>query len=143
MTLREWRVEDVPNIVALEKICFSDAWTEEEIQSCLRFPLYKTFLLELDGELVGYACETVLFEDAEILNIAITPKYRKKGYGKKLLTEMLIAAKKLGAEQAFLEVRESNSSAKGLYVAFGFEQMGLRKGYYPDGEDAIVMTKKL
>ena len=56
---------------------------------------------------------------------------------------MLIAAKKLGAEQAFLEVRESNSSAKGLYVAFGFEQMGLRKGYYPDGEDAIVMTKKL
>ena len=143
MIIREWRKEDIQKIVALEKICFSDAWTEEELESCLQFALYKTFLLELDGEIVGYACETVLFEDAEIMNIAVAPKYRKNGYGKKLLTEMLIAAKKLGAEQAFLEVRESNLSAKGLYVAFGFEQMGVRKGYYPDGEDAIIMTKKL
>ncbi len=143
MIVRAWRKEDIQKLVALEKMCFSDAWTEDEMESCLRFPFYKTFLLELDGELVGYSCETVLFEDAEIMNIAIAPKYRKNGYGKKLLTEMLVVAKSLGAEQAFLEVRESNLSAKGLYESFGFERMGVRKGYYPDGEDAIVMTKKI
>ena len=97
--------------------------------------------MEEGGQVCGYCVLSVLFEDAEVLNIAVAPAHRKKGYGKLLMDAMLEKARKLGALQCFLEVRESNMPAIRLYESYGFAGYGVRKRYYEDGENALVMKK--
>ena len=143
ITVRDWTIEDIPRLVALEKRCFSDPWTVADFEGCLRFPIYRRVLLEEDGEVIGYACETVLFEDGEISNVAVAPDRRGEGLGKRLMEWLETQAEKLGAEKLFLEVRVSNTPAISLYQGRGFEGTTVRKKYYPDGEDALIMVKKL
>ena len=142
MTIRVWTKEDIPKLADLERRCFSDPWSENELGGCLGLPVYKTYLLEESGELLGYACQFIVCEDAEILNIAVAPEQRNKGFGGVLMEEMLRDAKALGAEKAFLEVRKTNLGAQRLYRRFDFEEYGVRKNYYPDGEDAILMQRR-
>lgn len=142
-TVREWTKEDIPRIAELEKRCFSDPWTVADLEACLSFSIYHHVLFEEDGVLVGYACETVLFDEGEIANVAVSPERRGQGLGKRLMDWLEERAKSLGAEKLFLEVRVSNAPALALYNGRGFEPISVRKKYYPDGEDALVMTKKL
>ncbi len=141
--VRAWTKEDIAKIGAIERVCFSDPWSEADLLSCLSLPVYKTYLIEENGEIIAYACQSVIFEDAEILNIAVAPNYRGRGYGQKLMQEMLDRAIALKASNVFLEVRVSNEPAKGLYRSFSFEEYGVRKNYYPDGENALLMKKRL
>jgi ribosomal-protein-alanine N-acetyltransferase len=141
--IREWTKDDIPRIAELEKRCFSDPWTEADFLGCLAVPVYKTFLLEENGVLIGYACQSVVFEDSEILNIAVAPEYRGQRYGQLLMKMMLRTAMRLKASNLFLEVRESNAPARGLYEFFAFKEYGVRKNYYPDGEDAILMKRTI
>ena len=104
-------------------------------------PFFYGILFEEAGQVCAYACETVLFEDAEILNVAVAPSFRRRGLGKALLLALEEYAKKQGAERLLLEVREGNVSARGLYDSFGFSAFGVRKNYYEDGENAVVMQK--
>ena len=143
MTLRAWTKDDVAKIAALEKRCFSDPWSEEMFLGSMRLPVFYSVLIEDEDELVGYACENILFEDAEIANVAVAPEYRRRGLGKALLTWLEQTARAQNAEKLFLEVRAGNTPAKTLYESFGFEGISVRKRYYEDGEDAIVMLKKL
>ena len=143
MIVRDWTDKDIPKIAALEKICFSDAWSEETFVSAFRSPFFVGVVLEEAGELVAYACATVVFEESEIGVVAVAPSFRRKGTGKRLLSELIESAKQKGAERMFLEVRVSNVAALGLYEGAGFERFGVRKKYYPDGEDAFVMKKEL
>ncbi len=143
MTVRTFLKEDIAKIVTIENACFSDAWNEEAFAAVCRYPVLHGLVIEEDGEVVGYCCTQVVFEDAELQNIAVTPTMRGRGYATKLLTAAEEHAKTLGAEKCFLEVRCSNAPAIGLYKKFGYEEIGVRKGYYGDGEDAIVMTKTL
>jgi ribosomal-protein-alanine N-acetyltransferase len=140
---RTWTKADIAKIAALEKRCFADAWSATELDGCLSLPVYKSFLLEDGSNIIGYACLLTVYEDAEILNIAVAPEFRKRGYGLSLMHKMLTMAKQSGAQSVFLEVRESNEPAKNLYRSLGFEEYGLRKNYYPDGENAILMTKRI
>lgn len=139
---REWTKADISRIAELERRCFSDPWSEKELEACLSLPVYKTYLLETDdGALIGYACQTIVCEDAEVLNIAVAPEYRGQRYGQLLMKEMLRTAMRLSATNMFLEVRKSNAPARGLYEFFAFKEYGVRKNYYPDGEDAILMRR--
>ena len=104
-------------------------------------PIFYSVLIEEQGEIWGYACETVMFEDAEIAIVAVAPKHRKKGLGKLLMERLENIAISRGAEQTFLEVRKSNAAALALYEGFGFEKIRTRERYYADGEDAFVMRK--
>jgi ribosomal-protein-alanine N-acetyltransferase len=80
----------------------------------------------------------------EVLNIAVIPEYRRMGLARRLVGLVLGISRALGAKKAFLEVREGNRAARALYEGAGFEQVGLRKGYYPDtGEDALVLGREL
>lgn len=139
--IRAWEEKDLPILAALEKKCFSDPWDEQALKSSFLLPFSHCFLLEDGGKVCGYCILSVLFEDAEILNIAVSPAYRKKGYGALLMETMLEKARTLGATQCFLEVRESNLAAIALYEKYGFSQYGVRKKYYEDGENALVMKK--
>jgi ribosomal-protein-alanine N-acetyltransferase len=143
MTVRAWTEEDVKEIARLEAECFSDPWTEGMLADTLRFPIYHTFLAEEGGQVCGYGCIILLFEDAELANIAVAPTHRGQGVGKRILEEMHAYAKARGAERMLLEVRVSNRNAIGLYEKYGYERYGLREHYYADGEDAYLMQKKL
>lgn len=143
MTVRAWTKEDVAAIAEIERQSFSDPWTEDMLKDALRFPVYHTFLAEEGGQVCGYSCLIVLFEDAELANIAVAPTCRGKGVGKLLMEKMHEKAKALGAERVLLEVRVSNESAIGLYEKYGYSRYGKREKYYADGEDAYLMAKTL
>ncbi|MBQ3020036.1 MAG: ribosomal protein S18-alanine N-acetyltransferase [Clostridia bacterium] len=139
--IRAWEEKDLPKIAELERECFSDPWNEQALFSSFTLPFSHCFLIEDKGQVCGYCILSVLFEDAEVLNIAVSKEYRKKGYGGLLMENMLERARALGATQCFLEVRESNAAAIALYTKYGFLQYGIRKNYYEDGENALTMKK--
>ena len=143
MIVRAWEEKDIAAIADIEQKSFADPWTEGMLFDTLRFPVYHTFLVEDGGLVCGYGCLIILFEDAELANIAVAPTYRGKGVGKLLMEKMHAYAKSLGAERMLLEVRVSNQSAIGLYEKYGYEKYGLREHYYADGEDAHLMQKSL
>ncbi|MBE7067988.1 MAG: ribosomal-protein-alanine N-acetyltransferase [Clostridiales bacterium] len=143
MSIRAWTQADIAQISEIERRCFADAWSVVAFEDILKYPMHHSFLVEREGKILGYACLLVLFEDAEIENIAVDLPYRRQGIGRKLMEEMHEKAKSLGAKRCLLEVRVSNISAISLYEKYGYEKYGVRKRYYPDGEDAFVMQKRL
>ncbi|MFA7399204.1 MAG: ribosomal protein S18-alanine N-acetyltransferase, partial [Sideroxydans sp.] len=101
---------------------------------------------ELDKEMAGYAVMMLAVDEAELLDIAIDHEHQRKGIGHKLLEAMLSLARHENMRRMVLEVRASNQAAIALYRASGFEQIGLRRDYYPatnGREDAILMGKGL
>jgi ribosomal-protein-alanine N-acetyltransferase len=112
-------------------------------EGSLSLPTTKGLLFEEEGQIKGYILGGVLFEEAEIFNVAVPPEYRKQGFAKRLMTAFEEVVKSQGALVCFLEVRVSNLSALCLYQKFGYEKIGVRKKYYADGEDAFVMKKTL
>ena len=143
MTIRAWEEKDMDVLAVMEAECFSDPWTKNMLEGVLRVPVYHTFLVEDGGQVCGYGCLILLFEDAELANIAVAPTHRGRGVGKLLMEKMHSYAKTFGAERMLLEVRVSNQNAIGLYEKYGYEKYGLRENYYPDGEDAHLMQKSL
>lgn len=143
MTYRSWKFEDIPKISELEKECFSDPWTYRMFVEGFSSKLFYGVCAVEDGEIVGYACETVLFENAEVDNIAVAESCRRRGVGKKLLKKLETEAKERGARVILLEVRVSNAPAMTMYLKEGFKGIYVRPRYYPDGEDAVVMQKEL
>ena len=143
MILRAFEERDLEQIAKIEKESFSDPWPLEAFLPVLRFPVLYGIVAEEEGQVLGYACTQVLFEEMELQNIAVSPSARGRGIGEALLKKAEENAKGLGAEVSFLEVRVSNAPAIGLYKKFGYEAVGVRKRYYPDGEDASVMKKQL
>ena len=143
MTYRSWKFEDILKISELEKECFSDPWTYRMFVEGFSSKLFYGVCAVEDGEIVGYACETVLFENAEVDNIAGAESCRRRGVGKKLLKKLETEAKERGARVILLEVRVSNAPAMTMYLKEGFKGIYVRPRYYPDGEDAVVMQKEL
>ena len=119
MIVRAWEEKDIAAIADIENKSFADPWTEGMLLDTLRFPVYHTFLAEDGGQVCGYGCLILLFEDAELANIAVAPTHRGQGVGKLLMEKMHDYAKTFGAERMLLEVRVSNASAIGLYEKYG------------------------
>lgn len=142
-TVREWTEKDLAKLVLCERACFSDPWTTEMIKTEFSRDDFYGLLIEEDGEILAYIYGTVLFEDAELMKVAVLPKRRGQGLGCALTEAFLQGVKERGAERIFLEVRPSNLSALKLYQGHGFVKTRLRKRYYADGEDALEMKKEL
>ncbi len=141
--IRQCQAFDVERLLLLEQECFSDAWTEKQIQSEFSRIGFLGLVAEYDDEIIGYAFAVSLFEDADLERIAVSQAYRGEGIGGKLLDALLLGVKGLGAERMLLEVRASNEKAKRLYESRGFSPFHIRKGYYINGEDAVEMEKIL
>lgn len=92
---------------------------------------------------MGFLCRWLLADECHILNVAVHPKFRRRGVGAYLLDAALFDAAQRRAALISLEVRRSNLAARGLYRKFSFEERRLRRGYYGPGEDAIVMELRL
>jgi ribosomal-protein-alanine N-acetyltransferase len=143
MTIRLWEDQDLPLIERAEQRCFSDPWSLAALTAAKENPFTHCYLIEENGQLQAYGCLFVLFEEAEVQNIAVDIPYQKQGIGRALIDFMHEKAKALGAEKCFLEVRVSNRAAIALYQKTGYEIYGERSKYYADGESAFVMRKTL
>ena len=100
-------------------------------------------VLEVGGEVVGVGSLWLAPDDAHITSLAVAGEARRRGHGRRLVTALMALAGSLGAEAVTLEVRASNGAARALYGGCGFEEVGERRRYYPDGEDAVIMTRAL
>ena len=142
MDLRILSQSDLSAIMQIETALFgSEAWSEETMSSELITP-HSYYIGVFDSSLVGYAGLRLAPADfaADVLTIGVAASMQGKGIGRQLMNALLLHAKRQGAEQVFLEVKESNASAISLYKSLGFEQIDLRKRYYqPSGENAVVM----
>ena len=143
LAIRPMTSSDVDNALAIERESFLAPWTREhflqEIASEISFPLVAT----REENFIGYVCAASLFEEAQILDIAVAPSHRKKGVGEALLKRAVDIARERGAEVILLEVRESNTAAIKLYEKSGFLRYSTRKKYYEGKEDALLMRKTL
>ena len=100
-------------------------------------------VLEVGGEFVGVGSLWLAPDDAHITSLAVAGEARRRGHGRRLVTALVALAGSLGAGAVTLEVRASNEAARALYGGCGFEEVGERRRYYPDGEDAVIMTLAL
>ena len=131
---------DLPAVAELEQICFRSPWTLNMLKGELKNRLAYYHVLELDEKIVAYAGMWVVFEEAHITNVAVSPEHRRKGLGRRIMLESMREAVKLHATQMTLEVRETNFSAQALYESLDFQNVGRRKKYYSDtGEDAFIL----
>ena len=131
---------DIPAVLDIENKSFSVPWSEDSFRVSLENPCTHLWVALVDGEVAGYSAHMVLFEDAELYNIAVSPDHRRMGLGQKLLSHVIDDCKKRGGEELHLEVRDSNLAARTLYEQNGFAIEGKRKNYYQKPtEDAILM----
>ena len=139
MLIRRMTLEDIPAVVEIEKACFSLPWREKSCEDSLSRE-DTVFLVCSDEGVTGYMGLYLSFDEASVTNVAVSPEFRKKGYGEALVTAAKEFAKEAGVESIFLEVRQSNAPALSLYKKLGFEELGIRKKFYEHPvEDAIIM----
>lgn len=151
MIYRSWDYRDILAVAALEKECFAgERWDYQMFASSFAQPGFFGELCEEestdgDGEnrLIAYGCVQCAVDTADLMTIAVSPVYRGHGIGRTMLRRLIGGARRRGMKELFLEVRPSNASARQLYESESFRAISVRKHYYPDGEDALVMVKKL
>ncbi|MBQ7408690.1 MAG: ribosomal protein S18-alanine N-acetyltransferase [Clostridia bacterium] len=143
MIYRKWQDADNEKIAFLEKICFSDPWSYDSVRETHSLDNFYGVVAEDCGEVIGYAGAIFAYDSADIALVAVQPEYRRNKIGEKLVNELIGALLLKKITQIFLEVRVSNESAKALYLKLGFKPVGIRKNYYENSEDAIVMLKVL
>jgi ribosomal-protein-alanine N-acetyltransferase len=143
--LRPMHEFDIPVIAAIEKAAYQFPWSEGIFRDCLRVG-YVCRVLDVGGELGGYGIMSVGAGEAHILNVCIREQFRSRGFARKVMVYLLERARAAGMSEAFLEVRPSNIAAARLYHSLGFEQVGIRRGYYQatvGREDAAVLRRVL
>jgi [ribosomal protein S18]-alanine N-acetyltransferase len=136
---------DVRVVMEIERRAYQFHWTEGIFRDCLRVG-YCCWVMELSGIVAGYGVMSLVVGEAHLLNICIAPEWQRQGYGRLMLEHFMDLAHERGATQMFLEVRLSNTAALQLYRAQGFNEVGMRKNYYPGEqgrEDALILAKDL
>ncbi len=145
MILRDMTEADFDAVLRIEREVHGHPWTLGNFSDALRSG-YASKVFVIEGEIVGYAVMMLAVDEAELLDISIDKAHQRKGIGRKLLEAMLSLARHENMRRMVLEVRASNQAAIALYRASGFEQIGLRRDYYPAAngrEDAILMGEGL
>jgi len=152
--LRKFTMNDLAAVTHINQICLPENYTDFFFVDLYRkFP--ETFIVaEENGNVVGYIMSRVevglsniglpgVVKKGHVVSVAVLPEYRHKGIGRALVTKAMEGMLRYGAKQCYLEVRVTNGEAISLYKKLGLEVSRTIRGYYADGEDAYVMTKKL
>ena len=132
---------DVETVAAIERAVHAHPWSHGNFVDSLASG-YDCWIVECDGVIAGYIVGVIAAGEAHLLNLSVAPAWQRRGIGIELTRYFVELARLEGAEKLFLEVRPSNRPARALYRAVGFRRIGVRRGYYPAGEDredAIVM----
>jgi len=145
MVLSSMLETDIPAIFEIEERAYEHGWTEGILRDCLKTS-YRCRTVRIDKQIIGYGIISIAAGESHLLNLTIAPEFQRRGLGRRVLHFLVDVAEKEGAEMMFLEARDSNRGAIALYLDEGFNQIGIRNGYYPtdDGhEDAIIMARTL
>jgi len=137
---------DLQAVVAVEQTAYSHPWTLGNFKDALKAG-YVAHRLVAEEHLIGYFVAMQVIDEVHLLNITVAPAFHRQGWARCLLQSLSLWSQAQGANCLWLEVRESNAPALSLYKSFGFQQVGLRKDYYPAGrttrESAVVMSMPL
>ncbi len=136
---------DVDEVTALEASLQVFPWSRGNFVDALDAG-YRLWVLRQGGLLIGFSVVMIVLDEAHLLNIGVDRAYQGQGHGARLLRQVMQLAHEAGARRLLLEVRPSNTQAVALYQHFGFQQIGLRKGYYPavvGREDGLVFDRVL
>ncbi|MBQ8834824.1 MAG: ribosomal protein S18-alanine N-acetyltransferase [Oscillospiraceae bacterium] len=143
MTILEMNASHVAQVAQLEKLCFSDPWSEKSVAGELENKL-AYWLVAAEGDRVaGYVGSQTVLGETDMMNIAVHPDYRRQGLAERLVVELVAGLKAQGSRCLTLEVRASNTPAQKLYEKLGFCQIGRRPKYYRNPrEDALILRKE-
>jgi ribosomal-protein-alanine N-acetyltransferase len=142
--IREMYPDDIPEIVSIERLSFSTPWSETSFRSEIYSRYSVTRVAELNGVIVGYICVKHVADECHLLDLAVHLDYRRRGIARALLDNVIQELRMDGCRFFYLEVRSSNYAARKLYEKFGFNMVGVRKGYYVNpAEDAVIMMMEL
>ena len=142
--VQEVKAADVKQIAAIEKGCFASPWREEFFISELTATgRHNRVARSTAGELIGYVFSMYFMDEMHVNKIAVAERCRRQGVAGALMEECLEFASISSIAMVSLEVRESNRAAQSFYLTLGFEAAYRRPRYYPDGEAAIVMSKRV
>ena len=144
--LRPMRIEDLDQVMVVERRAYPWPWSTGIFRDCL-LAGYPAWVLLEGGTFIGHGVLSIAADEAHVLNVCVDPSRQGHGHGRTLLRAMIDAARGRGACRVFLEVRPSNPAAIALYGDEGFNEIGRRPRYYPAAnngrEDAIVMAREL
>lgn len=141
--IREFEPQDVAEIAELEKVCFSDPWSENSIESELHNPLSCWLVAVENNRVVGYVGSQTVLDGSDMMNIAVAPDVRRRGIAQALVSNLIGRLKERNSRCLILEVRVSNLPAIALYEKMGFIQIGRRRNYYQNPkEDALILRKE-
>jgi len=132
--------EDLAEVLALERLCYTQPWTEANFIGEFQRPITVPLGFKKDGSLLAHCFFWLLPPEIHLLNLAVHPGHRRLSLGRRLMSAMIAIGRRAKVELVFLELRSSNLAAFDLYRSLGFVPGGRRAGYYEDGEDAILMT---
>ena len=143
MRFLEMKAVHVPQVAALEKLCFADPWSENSVASELNNDLALWLVAMNDDTVVGYIGSQTVAGETDVMNIAVHPDWRRRGIAQSLIECLVVELKNRGSEALMLEVRVSNAPAIALYEKLGFRQVGRRPNYYRNPkEDALILRKE-
>lgn len=137
--------DDLDDVLAIEESVYSFPWTRGIFYDCLHVGYICRVFLHKE-KIMAYSIISVAADESHLLTIVVAKDEQNKGYGKKMLDEMIRMAKKGGANAIYLEVRTSNKAAIQLYHQRGFNELGIRNNYYPADEgreDALILALDL
>lgn len=143
ITIEYMKEEDIDDVLKIERSSFSTPWSREMFSCELTDHPFSYLYIGRDnkGKVLGYICYWLVFDEMNILNLAVDEDFRQKGIGSALLKFALQDGADRGAQTVHLEVRRSNRAAIELYDKFGFREAAVRKNYYENPvEDALVMA---
>lgn len=142
--IRPAALADAAALVAIERRCFGDPWSEASFREALASSWNFVLVAEASRGVSGYLVGRETAGTGEVLNLAVAPEFRRRGVGEALLEAGLAAFRRGRVDEVFLEVRESNTSARALYARHGFRPVGQRSAYYRNPkEDAVVLRLEL
>ena len=139
--LRPMRASDLDRIMEIEPVIYTHPWTRGNFEDSMRVG-YSCWVIDSGGVVTGYGVLMIGVREAHLLNLSIAPEWQGRGLGRTLLEHFVRIGRDSDAQQMFLEVRPSNTSARRMYADYGFRDISVRRGYYPAAggrEDAILM----
>ena len=143
ITIEKMSREHLSEVASIEDMSFSLPWSLESLELMLTEQASALVALE-DGRVLGYVGMMCVLDEGQIINVAVHPDARRRGVGRSLMQAAEAYAKERGIVFLSLEVRESNIAARSLYSSLGWEEQGIRKGFYSHPvENACVMTKSI
>lgn len=144
-SIRPMGSADIAEVFAIERAAYPFPWSAGIFRDCLRVG-YLCRVLSVGGRIAGYGVMSMGAGEMHVLNLCIAEAARGRGFGRRMLEHLLEQGAAAGMTDAFLEVRPSNAAALALYRGLGFEQIGMRRGYYQAAggrEDACVLKLTL